>query len=344
VALTVAVPPGEERQVWLVGGRGGPRRVGPLEAPGRAAVAPDGERVAYLAGGSGASIGVGRAGPTEVWLAGPDGDRGERRIALPEAGDERLVDLTWAPAGGHLLVVSRRAVAGGHRTRLRRLEAAGGDLRELVTLPAEVVPGAYEWSPRGDRLALLTRTAGGVVALCVLDAGDGSVRTLADLDPAATAVAPFPPAAWSRDAARLLFAAPEPERRAAGVWPLGARPAPGLFVAELEAAPDGEGGVSPPRPAGSGAGAAPVWRPDGLPAALARGKGGVLALRAVEPGGAVRDVAALPLRASGPLAARWDAARARAFVAVAGAGPAGTGQPEVWLVRFRAAADEEVAP
>ena len=236
-------------------------------------------------------------------------------------------------------------MAGGHRTRLRRLEAAGGDAQELVTLPAEVVPGAYAWSPRGDRLALVTR-AGGAVALSVLDAADGAVRTLADLDAARTAVAPFPPAGWSPDGARLLYAVPEPERRAAGVWPLGARAAPGLFVAEAAPGEACAGEVSPPRPAGSDVGAFPVWRPDGVAAALARGKGGALGLRAVEPDGAVRDVAALPLRAPGPFAARWDAVHGRAIVAVAGAGPsgAGAGQPEFWLVRFRAAGDEEAAP
>src|SRR5262249_32225120 len=44
--------------------------------------------------------------------------------------------------------------------------------------------------------------------------------------------APFPPAAWSPGGERLLYSAPDSERRPARLWPPGARPAPALFVAE----------------------------------------------------------------------------------------------------------------
>jgi hypothetical protein len=126
VAPTVALPPGGVRQVWLVGDRGGPRRVGPPGVPGRAAFAPDGQRVAYSAGRAGAGGWTASAGRTEVRLAGPgpDGSGGERLAALPGTGDDRLADLNWAPAGGHLLLVRRRAVAGSHCSGQRRLEAA----------------------------------------------------------------------------------------------------------------------------------------------------------------------------------------------------------------------------
>jgi hypothetical protein len=109
IALIVALPPGDERQLWLLARRGGAQRVGPPQARGSIAISPDGARVAYLAPGEGAGPG----GPLrELWLAGSGGERGSRRFVLP-TGDERLVDLSWAPDSQHLLVVSREQRAGG---------------------------------------------------------------------------------------------------------------------------------------------------------------------------------------------------------------------------------------
>jgi dipeptidyl aminopeptidase/acylaminoacyl peptidase len=329
VALTMAVPPGEERQLWLVDGRGAPRRAGPPDVLGSLAVAPDGGRVAYLARGPAAG-GAGGAGATEVWIAGPEGGRGEHRFVLPDGAAERLVDLSWAPDGGHLLLVGRQPLAGGHRTRLRRLDVDGGEQHELASLPGEVVPGAYAWSPTADRLALVAR-AGQVASLCLLDTAGGAFRYLTDLD--GDAPPPFPPVAWSPDGGRLLYAAPAQDRPAPGGWPFGfgARPLPALF------ATDATGPLT--RQVGEGVGHFPAWRPDGGTVALARGKDGALVLRAVDPGGGARDVAQLPLRAAGAFAARWDVAHAQAVVVLAGSGAfaAGlaAGQPEHWLVRLR---------
>jgi hypothetical protein len=331
VALTVAVPPGEERQLWLVDGRGAARRAGPPDVLGTLDVTPDGGRVASLSRGPapGGPGGAGAPGATEVWIAGPGGDRGERRYALPEGAAERLVDLSWAPDATHLLLVGRQPLAGGHRTRLRRLDVGPGEPRELASLPGEVVPGAYAWSPTGDRLALVAR-AGQVASLCLLDTAGGAFRYLADLEGDAP---PFPPVAWSPDGGRLLYAAPAQDRPAPGGWPLGlgARPLPALF------ATDAAGPLT--RQVGEGVGHFPAWRPDGSTVALARGKGGALVLRALDPGGGAGDVAELPLRAAGAFAARWDVAHAQAVVVLAGSGAfaAGlaAGQPEHWLVRFR---------
>jgi hypothetical protein len=327
VALTVAVPPGEERQLWLVDGGGAARRAGPPDVLGSLAAAPNGERVAYLARGAG---GAGPPGATEVWIAGPEGNRGGRHYALPAGAGERLVDLSWAPDGGHLLLVGRQPLAGGHRTRFRRLDVAPGEPRELASLPGEVVPGAYAWSPSGDRLALVARV-GQVASLCLLDTAGGAFRYLADLDGDAPPV--FPPVAWSPDGGRLLYAAPAQDRPAPGGWPFGfgARPLPALFVT------DATGPLT--RQVGEGVGHFPAWRADGGTVALARGKGGALVLRALDPSGGARDVAELPLRAAGAFAAHWDVAHAQAVVVLAGsgafAGGIAAGQLEHWLVRFR---------
>jgi dipeptidyl aminopeptidase/acylaminoacyl peptidase len=48
IALAVALPPGDERQLWLLDGQGSARRVGPPQAWGSIAISPDGRRVAYL--------------------------------------------------------------------------------------------------------------------------------------------------------------------------------------------------------------------------------------------------------------------------------------------------------
>ena len=328
LALTVAVPPGEARQLWLTDAAGALRRAGSVEGPGGLAVSPDGARIAYLARESGPVGGPrpqGAAGATEVWVAGTDGGPGARCYALNAGGDERLVDVGWTPDGRALLAVGRRSAGGGATTRLRRVDAASGEARDLASLPAEVVPGAYAWSPAGDRVVLLARTDRGT-ALCVLGLADGAFRYLADLE--AGAPPPFPPAGWSPDGRRLRYTAPLPSRPAAGLLPLARRPEAGLFEVEPAAA----------RPVArllaEGVGRYPAWRPDGGAVALATARGGQLVLRALEPaGGPPREVARLPLRAAGAFAAAWDVAHGQALVAVA-AGPLDAGRPEHWLVRF----------
>ena len=326
LALTVALPPDDGRQLWLLDAQGGARRLGPTTARGSIAASPDGSRVAYLA----ASERSGRGGPTdEVWLSATSGDRGERRFALP-TGDERLVDLSWAPDGRRLLIVGRQRLAGGgQHTRLRLLDATTGEARELVSLPSAVVPGSVAWSPDGARLGLLTQV-GQVTSLCVLDA-DGGFRYLTDLGRDQSTPLAFPPLAWSPDGARLLYAAPAQERSAASGWLFGPRAGPALFAAEA---------AQPlARRAPYADGHAPVWRTDGSVLALARTQGGTLVLRDVGGGREPRDVVELPIRAGATFAARWDASHAQAVVAVPAAAGLGASQPDYWLVRFRPEAE-----
>lgn len=323
VALTVAIPPTDERQLWLVDGNGAIRRMGPPDARGSLAVSPDGEQVAYLAASQRSNT-AGRL--DEVWITRHNGEYGDRHYALPTS-DERLVDLSWAPDGQHLLVVSRTQLpGGGRRTRVRWLRLGGDAPKHVVDLPTEFVPGSYAWSPDGQRLAFLTRS-GQLTSLGLLGTTDGELRYLADLNRNDPDPLPIPPIAWSPDGQRLLFAAPNQDQPSVGGWLFGPTPTDALFLAEAT------------RPVArrldSAEGQSPAWRENGHMMALARSNGGSLVLRQVELGGAVHDLAEIPLKAATRFAARWDAGHAQAIIAVRGSASLGTSQPEYWLVRFR---------
>lgn len=331
LALILALPGSDERQLWLVDRGGDARPIGPTGARLALAVAHDGARVAYLARGG---VPVGGAPPAdvtgaprldEVWLAGLDGGRGERRYALPpNTADERLVDLSWSPDGGHLLLVGQQRPQGGTlRTRLLRLDAATGATRELIALPGEVVPGSYAWSPAGDRVALLVR-AGNRTALCLLGTADGAFRSLAD-----AGAAPFPALAWSPRGDRLAYAAP-PDTAPGDVI--------GAAVPALLHTDDLDGG--PARRLGDATGQGPGWRGDGLIVAIDRPKGrGPLLLRAYDAAGHGQDLGQLPLPTGALAGVHWDLPRGRALVATRPT--AGGDPPDLWLVRW-AASDEEV--
>ena len=167
IALTISLPPDDERQTWLLDDDGGMRRLGPAEARGPLAVAPDGGRVAYAARGQDDEAGTGGVRPDEVWIAPAEGDRGTRAYVLTtEMRDERLVDLSWAPDGRHLFLVTRYQLAGGgYRTRLLWLDAATRQVDKIANIPSEVVPGSYGWSPTGEHVAFLARSGQTTVAL-----------------------------------------------------------------------------------------------------------------------------------------------------------------------------------
>jgi len=324
VALAVALPVGDERQLWLRDPSGGLERVGPPDAAGPAAISPDGGQIAYLA----RRVGPGAAGPAarldELRIAPSSGGAGEQRWQLVPP-DEQLTDLGWAPDGARLLLVStQRPAAGGLRGRLLLLDASGGEPRELVALPGEVVPGSYAWSPDGGRVAFLAQ-AGGLTALCLADVG-GSFRYLADVSRDDLSPLPFAPIAWSPDGARLLYAAPTLDRPSRAGWLFGPAPAFGLFGVDA-ARPLG-------RPLGEAEGQSPAWRRDGTVVALHRGGEGPLLLRTVEPDGATRDVGEVGVTPSAVYAARWDTVHAQALIATRAAASLGATRPEFWLAGF----------
>jgi dipeptidyl aminopeptidase/acylaminoacyl peptidase len=217
VALAVALPAGEERQLWRHDPSGGLERVGPPEATGPAALSPDGDRVAYLARRDGPDAAGLSARLDELRIAPTAGAAGEPRWRLAPP-DEQLTDLGWAPDGDSLLLVSsQRSAGGGQRSRLLLLAADGAEPRELVALPGEIVPGSYAWSPDGGRVAFLAQ-AGGLTALCLADLR-GPFRYLADVSrddpmplprplgqPLGEAEGQSP--AWRRDGTVLALARP----------------------------------------------------------------------------------------------------------------------------------------
>jgi hypothetical protein len=309
---------------------------------------------------AGGAAGRGGSRLDEVWISTRSGLQGSRAFALPaEAASERLVDLSWAPDDRHLLVVSQSSLSGaGQRTRLRWLDAGdparsiqgalatstSPSTREVATLPVDVVPGSYAWSPTGHRVALLSRT-GQVTSLGVVDTAPGAPSAftyVADLDRGgapSSLVRPGiqPPLSWAPDGQRLVFAA-QPPARPGGVGalfgPARAVQATSLYVVDL---PSGAGPLVRIRPIGL-AGMAPTWRPDGSIVALAFDKRGAPpVLRRVDAGGRQLAGATLGgLPTAGAFSARWDGRRTQALLAV---GPAGSvfpssGQVEYWLVRI----------
>jgi hypothetical protein len=203
----------------------------------------------------------------EVVVGGSDGAAAASVFALsppngtPATGSatngevEEVRDIASTPDSRHLLVIVRLVgVAGGppaaSRSRILLVDAdeADGQLSppsELLTLPADVVPGSYSWSPDGHWVALLTKATNGssgsdFTALCALDinaAGDvAGFRYVADLgrqsDPAS--LIPVADVAWSPAGdSRLLYTAPTPKFTISN--PLGLPTTsggdPGLFAA-----------------------------------------------------------------------------------------------------------------
>ncbi len=216
VALAVVLPPGGERQLRLVEGPGRVHRVGPSAVYGRLAIIPDGGRVAYRAKGEGSLPSDERL--KKEWASSRDCERGEGRYVLRAAQrDERLLDLNRAPVGRHLLIAShRRAPSSASRARLLLWNAASSDLRELVSVPAEVVASNCDWSPDGTWVSFLTR-AGRINSLC-LAGTDGEFRYLADLGQEDSLPLPISRLAWSTDGRQVLCAALMQNRPTAGEW------------------------------------------------------------------------------------------------------------------------------
>jgi hypothetical protein len=328
LAYTVTLP-GDERQLWLLDERGSARRLGPTEGRGNVAAAPDGARVAYLARGAGADFADGRL--DELWLAGSDDDGGTRRYALPSA-TERLVDLSWAPMGQHLLLVSREQRPDGSvRARVRWLASTSDEPRELLSLPGEIVSSSYIWSPDGAQVAFLT-WSGQLTSLGVVDVNTAAYHYLADLSRDDSTPLPFAPIAWSPDSSRLVYTAPAQDPAVPALWPFGPKPPPTLFTVPADATV-GER-------LASATGQSPAWRGDGTIVALARPSGsGPLVVRVVDPAGETRDQSPLPLEAANTFAARWDVAHTQAIVAVRRTTGFGASQTDYWRVRFQAEGD-----
>jgi hypothetical protein len=332
---------------------------------------PDGDRVAYARPVQGDS--TQRKRLAEVVVAKSDGATAAPVFALAPAKDtsakgevEEVLDVAWAPDSRRLLVVVRLAgVAGGppaaSRSRILLVDAGAAEGQrspptELLTLPAEVVPGSYGWAPDGHWVALLIRATNGAggtnfTALCALDinaAGDvAGFRYVADLarqsDPAS--LIPVADVAWSPGGdSRLLYTAPTPGYTVSN--PLGLPTTsggdPGLFAA-IPAGPalTAEEGQR----LGSATGLfAPAWLATGDVAerliALARSDKGSkpLVIQGVDAvSGAIQNLGiTLPTGAGGSAAvgARWDVRHGRLLL-LARRGNANPGL-DYWVVQVLA--------
>jgi hypothetical protein len=352
-------------------------------------LAPDDQQVAYITPGSASNRSAslwpvngntstrpqGETHAESVWLAPLDGRQPPRHIfELPAvsgpgaANDlERIVDLVWTSDGSQLIAITRQAGARS-RVFVVNVTATAGDgdsptdaARELVLLPAEIVPGSALPDPSGRWLALVAHAAsapGGhdVLNLCVLELqSGGAFRDLADLGTAATPPSAAP-IAWlpatdsTRD--RLVFVGPAPTAASGGAGLFGisvifsalrpTAPPSGLFMANLEAS-----GLQDAQPWRLGTAIntfGPVWRSESALRGFARPDDGMLALRSIDPtSGAVRDLGVrLPAgTAQGTgLSARWDTRHGNALLlahpsvgGTLGAGASG-GPLQAWLVSF----------
>ena len=334
IVLSVTLPPNDERQAWLLDKDRGMRRLGPSEARSAFAVSSDGGQVAYVTRVQDDESGSSGVRPDEVWIAPVEGGRGTRAYALTtEMRDERLVDLSWAPDGKHLFLVTRyQLVGGGYRTRLLWLDAASGQIDKLANIPSEVVPGSYSWSPTGGHVAFLARS-GQTTSLCLVSTDGTELRYLTDLYQDDSGPLTFPPVAWSSDGSRMLYTAPlQNQASSQGGWLWGAQLAPALFEVRVSRLRE--------QRIGTAEGQSPSWRDDGSIVMLARPKlGGPLALRTAEPDGSIRDLGELPFKAGPTYAARWDLAHGQAIGAVRSAASTGANRSDYWLVRYRPEAD-----
>lgn len=325
VALLVALPPGNQNQLWVRNRDGGLQQLGPASAEGALVASPDGRQVAYLAAPPAQASDAADPPLTTVRLSASDG-RPEREVyTLPAETNEQFADLSWSPDGRYLLLVVReRSTDSGTRTQLRVLAVAQGGVRTVVELPSAVVSGSFLWSPSGDDVAFLTR-AGSLVSLCMLAVDPPSFHYLADLGQNDTNPLPVPPLAWSADGSHLVYAAPvEGHSNTLGGRLFGARSAPALFSAT---APWTES-----RRLGAAVADAPVWRADGSLLALAQtNRSGPLRLESVDPGnGAATPGGSLPLPAIATYAVRWDADHGQALLAQRG----DNGATAFWLLSF----------
>jgi hypothetical protein len=313
LALAVASLVGpSERQAWIFDpAQASIQRLGPATRvsgpPAGEVVAPDGQHTILLLRGATATANS-PATADSLQLDGPDGRR--PLLGGGELGrDERVRDLSWAPDSHSALMVTQRPLAGySTDTSLFRLRLIQIDrqTRDLVDLAIAPIEGSWVWAPDGHAVAWLARTT--PPTLTTLDLGTAALRSVADVPaqllPGQGAIAP---AAWATDGT-LLFAAPLPTDRAAGLQTPTPLPLPGSL---LQALPPGR---ADPHALGSGVvlSAAPALGPGGNSLlAFVAAADGTLQLATLDLHGHAVATQALGVRATGALSVRWDLAHAQ---------------------------------
>jgi PEGA domain len=321
LGVGLAVHPDQELQAWRLDPATGAQA--PLlngAAGSRLSVAPDGASIAFVGRDIGPIWPGGSVRNMVVWLSPASAPSVPPRALWYAPAGETLLDVTWAPDGRRLLASTLHEVLGGAvRTRLWLIEPLTRAERLLLTVPSEIVPGAFAWSPDGQRVALLAH-AGALNALCVLEL-DGEFHYLVDLEPSEATPLPFPPLTWSADGQQALFTAPyQQSLPGPASW---LQPAPRRAVYLVEA------GQAAPRLVGEADASLAAWREDGQLVALARTRDGLLSVDVIGSGPRQDRLVELPLKSGPVYAAAWDAPRGRVLVATRPGS-----ETEYWLIRL----------
>jgi hypothetical protein len=332
VALSIALPAGQQLQAWQLDPESGAVQSLVTDARGsRLVVSPDATLAALLGREVGPpsrdqSPSGSRGMPaTVLWLLAT-GDAASvplRGWRAPLARGEHLADVSWSPDGRWLLLASILPLGGrAAMSRLWFVDTGTLEATEAATLPSEVLAGSEQWSPDGHHVAFVAH-AGAINALCLLDRL-GAFRYVADLDIGEDPVTVYAAGVWSADSQQLVFVAPRQRPPGAPTgWLQPPAPTRAIYVASVDA-------PSPRWVADTTVDSA-AWREDGQILGLGRlGADGALDLRLMDtsPGG--QHLVELPLKPAAGYAAVWDAAHARLLIAV----PNAPGPAVYWLARL----------
>lgn len=311
----------DEHQLWLVDSQGSYRQLGP-SAHGSIALTSDGGEFAFVDAQSSGALSY--ATRNAVWLSGPGGD--DRHLAFALPGDQNLSQiaaLSWEPGSRELLAVATdQGSTGAGRSRLMVI-ADGGSPRQVIAIPAMVIPGSYTWSPNGHQVAFLAKS-GSATSLCLLNLADGRFRYLADVG-GTTDQLPLAEVTWAPDGSRVFFTAEEAGQNVVALWPFAGSPAAKLYSTPAGGGPASQFSATALR--------SPVAVNDGTLLGFVRGKGGNVFLEAMQPGLTAEPITSTGLQRE-RFAARWDVSHHQAMLLAIGSSTDGSDRTETWLVRF----------
>ena len=148
-------------------------------------VSPDGSRIAFSSD---------RTGEPQIYIMGNDVAEPFQLTTLPVSGfHNRGIGFGWSSDGTQMLY--------GHYDRLYRIDTTGGNLVLLATAPAGRHFREVDWSPLGNRLAVLTvGTSRYDAEIYLLDVDGTNMTLLVGNDPGGLSFGGF-----SADGARILY-------------------------------------------------------------------------------------------------------------------------------------------
>lgn len=336
VALAVAVPPDGVRQAWVLNRTGQPSQIGPSPSFPGLELSPDATAVGFLAA-KGPTMTAGFATPspfTQLQVLRLGEHDPTTWFALPpSAKNDRLSALSWSPDGQSIIVVdTQQPQWGATQSNLFWVSApkdahAPGEGRLLVTIPSEILPDSFIWSPLGDQVAFLSST-GNTTSLCRIRVDGSAFQYLADVSRENSTTVAVATVAWSPDNRGFAYSALRDGSTTAGNWFFNSAPSRGLYV--------DRGTVGPSQPVEALDAQAPVWWDDTSIAVLTQlRQNGPLTLEQVDSAGVIHLLGTIPLSPRGTISARWDVNHAQAIIAFPTTSGFGASPREYWLVRWR---------